>query len=90
MKWLTLAMPWAKYTCVQCGSVFAGTRLRLLMISVSTGILGYVLIRVIKGKADALLLPLPLAAALIILYVNLPMQIKRVDVPAQKNDAESA
>ena len=90
MKWLTLAMPWTKYTCEQCGLVYAGTLLRLLMISLSTGILGYVLIGVIKGKTGVLLLPLPLAVTLVVLYVNLPMQIKRVDVPAQTNKAESA
>jgi hypothetical protein len=64
MKWLTLGMPWSKYTCVRCGSVYAGTLLRLIMVSLCTGILGYVLIGVVKGKIDVLLLALPLAITL--------------------------
>ena len=89
MKWLTLGMPWSKYTCVQCGSVYAGTLLRLSIISISTGVLGYVLIGVIKGKTGIPFLPLLLAVTLAVLYLNFPGQIKRVDSPAQANDAES-
>jgi hypothetical protein len=82
-------MPWSKYTCVQCGSVYGGTLLRLFIVSISTGVLGYVLIGVIKGKIGIPLLPLPLGVTLAVLYLNFPGQVRRVDSPAQANDAES-
>jgi asparagine N-glycosylation enzyme membrane subunit Stt3 len=89
-KWLALAMPWSKYTCGKCGSVCAGTFLRLLVVSISTGVLGYVLIGVIKGKIDPILLPLPLALTLAVLFLDLPLQIKRVNMPTESTDNESA
>jgi hypothetical protein len=78
MGWLFLGMPWSKYTCTQCGSVLAGTFLRLALISVSTGFLGYALFGAIKGNVNPLLLPPALALTLVILFLNLPMQIKKV------------
>jgi hypothetical protein len=88
MKWLTLGMPWSKYTCAQCRSVYAGTLLRLIMVSLCTGVLGYVLIGVVKGKIDFWFLPLPLALTLAVLYLDLPKQIKKVGVPAQADESE--
>jgi hypothetical protein len=77
-KWLVLAMPWSTYTCPQCASVYAGTLFRLLTVSISTGALGYVLIGSIKGTIDPLLLPIPLAVALAVLFLDIPCQIKTV------------
>ena len=76
--WLFLGLPWSTYTCAQCGSVFSGTIVRFLMTSVAVGLLGYVLIRVLKGKMIPALLPLAIGLALVLLLVNLPGQIKKV------------
>jgi len=84
--WLVLGMPWSKHTCSSCGSVYAGTFLRMLLISVSTGILGFVLFGAIKGNANPLILPLPLALTLAVLFLDFPMQIKKVDAPTQPSD----
>ena len=89
LGWLFLGLPWSKYTCTRCGSIFAGTLLRLLMISISTGILGYLLFGAIKGKINMLFLPLPLALTLAILFLNFPMQIKQVKPHIKRNDPES-
>jgi hypothetical protein len=87
--WLVLGMPWSKYTCTRCGSVLAGTLARLIAVSISTGILGYVLIGVIKGKIDVLLLPLPLLLALAVLFLDLPSQVKLVEEAGETSDLES-
>jgi len=77
-KWLVLAMPWSTYTCPRCGSVSAGTLFRLLMVSICTLVLGYVLIGVIKAKIDPVHLPLPLLLTLAVLFLDFPWQIKNV------------
>jgi len=79
LGWLFLGLPWSKYTCEKCGSVFAGTLFRLAMISISTGFLGYLLFGAIKGYVNPLLLPLPLVLTLVVLFLDLPMQVKKVD-----------
>jgi DNA-directed RNA polymerase subunit RPC12/RpoP len=88
--WLFLGLPWSKYTCVRCGSVVGGTLVRLVMISISTGLLGYVLFGAIKGRINILWLPLPLVLTLVILFLDLPMQIKKDDQPAKRSDTGSA
>jgi hypothetical protein len=84
-KWLLLAMPSSTYTCPQCGSVSAGTLFRFLTVSVSTLVLGYVLIGVIKAKIDPIHLPLPFLLTLAVLFLDFPWQIKSV-----KRETESA
>ena len=74
-------MPWSKFTCTGCGSVYAGTLLRLVLISLSTGITGFVLIAVIKGKMNPLFLPPPIALTLAALFLDLPFQVRRVGGP---------
>lgn len=84
--WLILALPWSKYTCKQCGSVFAGTILRTLLTSIVVGVLGYVLFPVLKGKTSPLfLLPL-LAVALVLFLGDLPLLVKRVDQAEQPKE----
>lgn len=78
-QWLALAMPWSTYTCRGCGSVLAGTLLRLVVVSLCTGVLGYVLIAVIKGKINPAVIPLPLILTLGALFLDLPGQIKRAE-----------
>jgi hypothetical protein len=78
MGWLFLGMPWSKHTCTQCGTVLAGTLLRLLLVSVSTGFLGYALFGAIKSNVSLLLLPPALVLTLVILFLDLPMQIRKV------------
>ena len=85
-KWLVLAMPWSTYTCPQCGSVSTGTLFRLLTVSASTLVLGYVLIGVIKGKIDAIFLPLPLLLTLAVIFLDFPGQMKSVK-PASESTA---
>jgi hypothetical protein len=89
-KWLVLAMPWSNYTRPQCGSVSAGTLFRLLIVSVSTGVLGYVLIGPLKGKIDPVFLPLPLVLALAVQFLDLPLQIKTVKKRTESKDHETA
>ena len=86
--WLLLGLPWSKYTCDQCGSVFAGTIVRLLLTSIAVGVLGYALIRVLKGKTHPAVLVPVVGLTLILLLANLPGQIKRVDAPAGSSDTE--
>lgn len=88
MGWLFLGMPWSKYTCTECSSVYAGTHLRTLLIFISSGFLGYLLIGAIKGTANLLLLPLAMALTFMFLFVDLPMQIKRVDAVTHFDDLE--
>ena len=78
IRWLLLGMPWSTYTCARCGSVFAGTALRFLLTSLAVGVLGIVVIRVVKGELDPLALILPVAAASAVLLLGLPGQIRRV------------
>jgi len=81
--WLFLGLPWSTYTCTQCGSVFAGTFLRMMSIAFASGILGYVSVGVIKGKMNPIYL-LPLGAlTLILLFFNLPKQIKKIEKNVQ-------
>lgn len=77
--WLFLGLPWSKYTCARCGSVFSGTVLRFVLTSTAVGLLGYVVMRVLKSKMNPALLPPVVALTLVLLLVNLPGQIKRVD-----------
>lgn len=72
-------MPWSTHSCRRCGSVLAGTLLRLIVVSVCTGVLGYVLIAVIKGKLNPVVIPLPLILTLAVLFLRFPAQIKRVE-----------
>lgn len=78
-RWLVLAMPWSSYTCKECGTVCAGTVIRFLLVTISIGVLGYVLIPAVKGKTDLLWIPLPLALTLAVLFLDFPGQIKRVE-----------
>lgn len=51
----------------------------MVMVSVASGVLGYVLIGALKSKVNPILL-LPAAAVfLIVLFANLPKQIRRVE-----------
>jgi hypothetical protein len=77
-KWLLLGMPWSKYTCSQCGSVLAGTALRFVLTSLAVGVLGVVLISVVKGRMGPFALVLPLAVAAAVLLLRLPGQIRKV------------
>jgi hypothetical protein len=52
--------------------------------------LGYVLFGAIKGRINILWLPLPLVLTLVILFLDLPMQIKKVDQPANRSETGSA
>jgi len=76
--WLLLGLPWSTYTCSRCGSTFAGTLLRMLMISLGTLFLGYIVIGVVKGKTSPYILAPALALVLVLLFVDLPKQLKRV------------
>ena len=78
-RWLFLALPWSRYTCARCGSVFAGTLLRTASTSIVVGVLGYIVIQVIKGKMSPIFLLPALAVALLLFLGNLPRQMKKVD-----------
>ena len=56
----------------------AGTLLRLVLVSLATGFLGYVLIGAIKGKGHPLLVVPAAIVALVVLLCDLPGQIKIV------------
>jgi RimJ/RimL family protein N-acetyltransferase len=71
-------MPWSKYTCPRCGSVFAGTLRRTVLVSLATGVLGYIAIGSIPGNVNPLLLLPAAAVTLIVLFADLPQQIKKV------------
>ena len=79
LKWLFLALPWSKYKCPGCGAVYAGTILRLVLTSVAVGVVGYVLIAVIKGRMASATLVAPVALALAVLLLRLPGQIRKVE-----------
>jgi hypothetical protein len=85
-RWLLLAMPWSKYTCGRCGAVFAGTFVRLAISSLAVFLLGYVVLGVIKrGTNPALLLP-ALALVLVVLTLDLPAQLKKLDAAESADD----
>ena len=77
--WLFLGLPWSKHKCPECGSVFAGTFLRSLYLAVATGFLGYFLIGAIKGKTNPLFVVPFVVVTLVVLFCDLPSQIKRID-----------
>jgi DNA-directed RNA polymerase subunit RPC12/RpoP len=85
-RWLLLGLPWSKYRCVQCGSVFAATTLRFVLTSVAVGIVGYVLIRVVKGMMSPVLLIPAVGLTLLLLLVSSPWQIRKVGEAARSND----
>jgi hypothetical protein len=59
--------------------VYAGTNLRFVLNTIVVGIVGFVAIRVIKGKTPlSLLIPL-IGLTLVFFLVELPWQIKKVD-----------
>ena len=61
---------------------FSKKRPQAVRSLVSTGILGYVLFGAIKGRVNPLWLPLPLALTLAVLFLDLPLQVKRIETPA--------
>ena len=77
-KWLFLGLPWSSYTCPDCSSVLGGTVLRFVLTSVAVGLLGIVVIGVMKGRMTPTTLILPLALALAVFLLPLPGQIKRL------------
>ena len=77
-KWLFLGLPWSTYTCGRCGSVFAGTHLRLLLTSIAVGVVGYVLIAAIKGRMSPAVLVAPALVSLALFLLRLPWQIREV------------
>ena len=86
--WLFLGLPWSRYTCSQCGSIFCGTIPRLVINSVAVGATGYFLIPAIKGKVSPfLLLPL-IGLALVLFFVDLPWQIKKAGNIKQQESPE--
>jgi len=78
-RWLFLGMPWSTYTCPRCGSVLAGTPLRSVLTSLAVGVVGFVLISVIKGRMSPAALILPVGIALGLFLLRLPGQIKAVE-----------
>ena len=77
-RWLFLALPWTRYRCLRCGSVFEGTLLRLALTSVAAGAVGYVLIAVVKARANPLVLIPSVAVGFALFTLRLPGQIKKV------------
>ena len=84
--WLVLALPWSKYICARCGSVFAGTLLRTFSTTILVGVLGYIVIQVIKGKMSVVFLVPLVALALLLFLGNLPKQIKRIGEVGSSSD----
>jgi len=78
-SWLLLGLPWSKYTCPQCYSVFAGTILRTIIIWIASTIVFYVLISVIKYGMNPLFLILAVILLFALLFFNFPKQIKKID-----------
>lgn len=77
-RWLFLALPWSRYECLRCGTVLGGTPLRLVLTSLAAGIVGYLLIAVIKGRVSPPVLIIPVLAALGLFTLRLPGQIREV------------
>jgi hypothetical protein len=76
--------------CAQCGSVFAGTFLRLVLNSVAVGVLGFLVIRALKGGiAPVILLP-AVGVTLVLLLFNLPWQMKKIGEAAETGDKRTA
>jgi hypothetical protein len=86
-RWLFLAMPWSRYTCTGCGSVFAGTPARLVLSSLAVFLLGYVVLGVIKRGTSPTLLLAALALTLAVLTLDLPLQLKRLNPTGSSDDA---
>ena len=78
-RWLLLAMPWSKYTCRRCDSVFSGTAARTAVTSIVVFVLGYVLIQVLKGGMSVPVLVLALGLTAAAFLLDLPHQLKTVD-----------
>lgn len=76
-RWLFLGLPWSSYRCEGCGSVFEGTILRFALTSIAVGVLGILVISVIKGRATAVTLILPVIAVLALFLLPLPGQLRR-------------
>jgi hypothetical protein len=76
--WLILGLPWSKYTCTRCGSVLAGTILRFVQNTIAVGVVGFFLMRVLKGRMSPLILLPMVVLALVLFLANLPGQIRRV------------
>lgn len=76
--WLFLGLPWSNYKCKKCGSLFAGTILRFFLNAIVVGVLGFFLIKALKGTANPLFLPPLIGLALVLILGNLPWQIKKV------------
>ena len=78
VRWLFLGLPWGSYECPKCGARFAGTVLRFVLTSLAVGVVGYVLIAVVKGRMAPAALALPVCVALALLLLRFPGQIKSV------------
>jgi hypothetical protein len=59
-----------------------------VLLSVSTGLSGYVVIGAIKGKVNPFLVAPPLMLTLVLLFLYLPGQISRVDQEARSTESE--
>jgi hypothetical protein len=83
-KWLFIGLPWSKYRCKRCGSVLAGTLVRLVLTSIAVGVAGYVLLGVLKGRMSAAALVPTIALALVLLLGHFPWQVKKVGRSARR------
>ena len=79
-SWLLLGLPWSKYSCSVCGSVLAGTILRFVQNTFAVGVIGILLIRIVKGKMTPIIFPLIIGIGLFLFLFNLPGQIKTIEV----------
>ena len=78
IRWLMLSPPWGRHTCATCLSTLAGTPLRTTLTSAVVFLLGFVVIPVLKGRANALLLLPVLGLTAMVFLLNLPHQLRRV------------
>ena len=85
-SWLLLGLPWSKYTCPKCNSVYAGTIWRTILIWVASTIVCYLIISVIKHSMNPLFLIPAVILLLISLLINLPKQIKIIDKTEQNKE----
>ena len=58
--------------------MFAGTILRFVLNSIAVGVVGYFVIRVLKGKTTPLLLLPTIGLAIVLFLFDLPWQVKKV------------
>jgi hypothetical protein len=79
ITWLFLALPWSKYTCKKCGTIFAGTLFRFISITAEISLLGYLAIRSIKGRTSPIILLPLIVLGLMLILLDLPGQIKKVE-----------